>query len=730
MQKEVFQVDGLDCASEVRVLTDRVSRMPGIGDLSFDVINGQMTATFDPASTSARQIVAAIAETGMSARLVARSLPVVDVHSGSKDRGRLLATLLSATFLLSGFVAHAVVAGSLVEAFHPVEGSGLGSGAGGWLIRVLYGVAIVAGGWSVVPKAWFALRRRVADMNLLMCIAVAGAVILGDWFEAATITCLFSLALLLEQASMRRAQRAIAALLSITPLTAHRRVPGTDRVEDVAVASVVPGDRLDVRPHERIPLDGRVVAGSSDVDQSPITGESLPVPKSIDDEVFAGSINHDGLLEIVATKSADSTILARIVERVRTAAAHRAPTEQWIDKFSARYTPAMTLLALAFALLPPLFVGHFADWAYRGLVLLVIACPCALVISTPVTILSAIASATRQGVLVKGGRSLETCVRLAAVALDKTGTLTAGHPAVQRIVPLNGHSNSELIQRAAALESHSTHPLARAVMRAAVEEGLPLTAAGDYRSLQGRGGQGTFDGRTFWIGSHRLMHELEAETPDVHDLATALEDAGHSIIAVGNDNHICGLISVADEVRTDAADVLARLRRLGVRHVAMLTGDNEKTAAAVAASVGVDSYHANLLPDDKVREVVALRERFGPVAMIGDGVNDAPAMAAADVAIAMAAMGSDAAVETADIALMSDQLAKVPWLIGHARRTLRIVKCNVAFALGLKIAFLLLSCLGLASLWAAIAADTGASLLVIANGLRLLKAGRSWSIYR
>jgi len=724
LQKEVFQVDGLDCASEVRVLTDRVSRVPGIGDLSFDVINGQMTATFDPASTSAPQIVAAIAETGMSARLVARSLPVIDAHTASKDRGRLLATLVSAAFLLAGFVAHTIVAGSVAEAFHPVEGGELGHGAGGWLIRALYGVAIVGGGWSVVPKGWFALRRRVADMNLLMCIAVAGAVILGDWIEAATITCLFSLALLLEQASMRRAQRAIAALLSIAPQTAHRRVPGSDRVEDVAVALVVPGDRLDVRPHERIPLDGRIVAGSSDVDQSPITGESLPVPKSIDDDVFAGSINHDGLLEIVATKSADSTILARIVERVRTAAAHRAPTEQWIDKFSARYTPAMTLLALAVALLPPLFIGHFADWAYRGLVLLVIACPCALVISTPVTILSAIASASRQGVLVKGGRSLEACVRLAAVALDKTGTLTAGHPAVQRIVPLNGHSNGELIQRAAALESHSTHPLARAVMRAAAEEGLPLTAAGDYRSLQGRGGQGTFDGRTFWIGSHRLMHELEAETPDVHNLATALEDAGHSIIAVGNDNHICGLISVADEVRPDAGDVLARLRSLGVRHVAMLTGDNEKTAAAVAASVGVDSYHANLLPDDKVREVVALRERFGPVAMIGDGVNDAPAMAAADVAIAMAAMGSDAAVETADIALMSDQLAKVPWLIGHARRTLRIVKCNVAFALGLKIAFLLLSCLGLASLWAAIAADTGASLLVIANGLRLLKADK------
>jgi len=680
-----------------------------------------MTATFEPSAVSAQQIVAAVAETGMSAHLVARRVPAAGVNTWLKNPARLLGTILSGTLLIAGFVLHAVTSGSLAAAFHALDGGAGSQGGTGWAIRALYGLSIVAGGWAVVPKAWTALRRLVPDMNLLMCIAAVGAVALGDWFEAATITCLFSLSLLLEQASMMHAQRAIASLLNIAPQTARRRMLPTDRVEEVAVASVRVGERLVVRPHERIPLDGRVLDGNSDVDESPITGESMPVSKTTADEVFAGSINHDGVLEIEATKTADETILARIVDRVQSAAAYRAPSQQWIESFAARYTPAMTLLALAVALLPPLVFGHFGDWAYRALVLLVIACPCALVISTPVSIISAIAAATRQGVLIKGGRSLEACAGLAAVALDKTGTLTEGRPAVQRVVPLNGHSDGELIERAAALESHSTHPLARAVLRKAAEEGLRPAAAGEYRSLRGRGGEGLFDGRAFWIGSHRLMHEREAETPGVHDLAIAMEDAGHTIIAVGNANHVCGLIAVADEVRGTAREVIRDLRRLGIRHVAMLTGDNEKTAAAVAELVGVDSYRADLLPEDKVREVVALRARYGPVAMIGDGVNDAPAMAAADVAIAMAAMGTDAAVETADIALMSDQIGKIPWLIEHARRTLRIIRCNVAFALGLKVLFLVLSLVGLASLWMAIAADTGASLLVIANGLRLLR---------
>ncbi len=720
MQREVFQIEGLDCATEVRALTDRFARLQGIAELSFDVVNGRMTATFDPAAVTSSQIISAVCEIGMKARRADARPPATVGTSRLSGRERLVATIASGALLAAGFAVHAAAARSLAAGFSSLGPDQIAPLAG-WVVRALYAAAIASGGWAVVPKGWASLRRRVPDMNLLMCIAVAGAVLLGDWLEAATITFLFSLSIVLEQSSMRRAQRAIAALLNLAPPNARRRIPDTDRFEDVAAAAVIPGDRLVVRPDERIPLDGRVIAGDSDVDQSPITGESMPVAKSPGADVYAGSINHGGVLEIEASKTADSTVLARIVERVRGAAAHRAETERWIDAFAARYTPAMTALALGVAVLPALWTGHWAEWTYRGLVILVIACPCALVISTPVSIVSSIAAATRRGILVKGGRALEACSRLDAVALDKTGTLTKGRPSVQRIVALNGHSDREVIERAAALECHSTHPLARAVLRRAQEAGIEPAAAGDFRSLRGRGGEGTFDGRTFWIGSHRLMHEREAETPGVHDAAMAMEDAGHTIIAVGNANHVCGLLAVADEVRPSARESIERLKRLGIRQVAMLTGDNQKTAAAVAELAGIDSFCSDLLPDDKIREVLSLRRRFGRVAMIGDGVNDAPAMAAADVSIAMAAMGNDVAVETADIALMSDQLRDIPWLVGHARRTVRVIQFNVAFALGLKLVFLLLALAGVASLWAAIAADTGASLLVIANGLRMLR---------
>jgi Cd2+/Zn2+-exporting ATPase len=720
VRRVVFHIAGLDCASEVRILTDRVSRLSGIGELSFDVLAGRMTASFEPRTTSVEQIVSAVAETGLAARPVEGQPAGVRIPAAEpwwKDV-RLLTTILSGLLVAAGFLAQVATSGSIRGALHALQGSG----AGAWIARGLYALAIASGGWTVAPKAQAALRRLSPDMNLLMLIAVAGAVLLDEWFEAATITFLFSVALFLEHASMARAQRAVAALLDVAPQTARRRVPGENRVEEVPAAVVAPGERVLVRPHERVPLDGRVLEGTSDVDESAITGESMPVAKEHGDEIFAGSINHSGSLEIEVIRAADRTVLARIIQHVQNAAAQRAPSQQWIDSFARWYTPAMTALALAVAVLPPLWLGDFAGWVYRGLVLLVIACPCALVISTPVSIVSAIAAATRHGVLVKGGKALEACARAAAVALDKTGTLTRGRPSVQRVVPLNGHSDREVLERAAALELHSSHPLAHAVLRKADELGVRPAGDVSFRSLPGRGGEGTFDGRAFWIGSHRLMHERRAETPDVHELALGLEDAGHTIIAVGNDDHVCGLLAVADDVRGDAADFLAGLRRLGIRHVEMLTGDNRRTAGAVAGLLGIDSVRADLLPDGKVREVLALRERFGRVAMIGDGVNDAPAMAAADVAIAMAAMGTDAAVETADIALMSDELLKVPWLIAHARRTRRVIQANVVFALTLKAVFLALSIIGAASLWMAIAADTGASLLVIANSLRLLKS--------
>jgi Cd2+/Zn2+-exporting ATPase len=407
---------------------------------------------------------------------------------------------------------------------------------------------------------------------------------------------------------------------------------------------------------------------------------------------------------------------------VQEAHAGRAPTEQWVEKFARYYTPAMMGLAMLIATAAPLLAdAAWSVWIYNALVLLVISCPCALVISTPVSVVSALTRAANHGVLVKGGRYLEAAAGLRAIAIDKTGTLTRGEPVVKDVMPLNGHSRAELLERAAALESQSTHPIARAILDCATREGIHVAAAQAYQNLSGRGAEGIVNGKPYWIGSHRLMLERMPDADAAHNHSTDLQAAGGSVIAIGSEAHVCGLISVADSVREGADRVIGELRQLGIRHIRMLTGDNQETGQAIAATVGVDGFLAEALPEDKLRELEMLRREYGAVAMIGDGVNDSPAMAAATIGIVMGAIGSDAAIEAADITLMSDDLANVPWLIRLARRTLRIIKQNIAFALGLKLLFVALAACGLASLWMAIAADTGASLLVVFNGLRLLR---------
>jgi Cd2+/Zn2+-exporting ATPase len=527
--------------------------------------------------------------------------------------------------------------------------------------------------------------------------------------------------LLLESWSVGRARRAIAALMDLAPETAH--VLNADgSTKEVSPQDVPLGAAFLVKPGERIPLDGRVIDGASDVNQAPITGESQPVAKSPGEDVFAGTINGDGALKIESTRAAGDTTLARIIRMVGDAQAKRGPSEQWVEKFARVYTPTVMLLALAIFLVPPLsFGGQWADWFYRALVLLVIACPCALVISTPVSIVAGIASAARNGVLVKGGVFLEAPAHLRAIAFDKTGTLTAGRPKVVEVVPLSGHSERELIERAAAMEQHSEHPIARAVLEYAETHHFLPAPADDFQVLQGKGARATFDGREFWLGSHRYLEERGQETPEIHEQLETMSGRGQTVVVFGNANHVCGLISLADEVRPGAAAALRELRAAGIEHLIMLTGDNRPTAEAMAAKAGVDQVEAELLPEDKVTAIEALVGKYQHVAMIGDGVNDAPALARASVGIAMGAAGTDAAIETADIALMSDDLSKLPWLIRHSRRVLGVVRQNIAFSLAVKLAFVVLTFAGISSLWGAIAADMGASLLVIANGLRLLR---------
>lgn len=715
-----FKVQGLDCAEEVATLRREVGPLVGgPARLAFDVLNGRMMVLENAERVSADEVRQAVRRTGMTAVEWREDDEESKRANERHQRAQSWFTTLSGISLFVGVAQHVWLAGGFAEALR------LFAGHGGQAMplpeAVAYALAICFGARFVVVKAWYAARALRPDMNLLMVIAVAGAVGIGEWFEAAAISFLFALSLLLESWSVGRARRAIAQLLDLAPPVVRLKLDSGEEREVLAAEAPV-GSRFVVKPGERIALDGRVVSGASAVNQAPITGESVPVSKEPGAEIFAGTINGDGALEVESTKAAADTTLARIIRLIEEAHGRRARAEQWVEKFARIYTPVVIVLAIAVFLLPPLiFGGAWDDWFYRALVLLVIACPCALVISTPVSIVSALAASARQGVLVKGGTYIEQPAHLKAIAFDKTGTLTRGQPAVVGVVPLNGHTEQELLERAVALEARSTHPLAQAILDYAGQIDVEARPAEGAQVLPGKGVTGLFRGEEFWLGSHRYLLERGQETPEVSDRAEALEREGRTVVVIGNETHVCGLIAVADTVRPGARGVIEALRERGIAHLIMLTGDNRATGEAIAREVGIDEVQAELLPEDKVATVEALVAKYGTVAMVGDGVNDAPAMARASFGIAMGAMGSDAAIETADIALMTDDLAKLPWLVGHSRRTLAIIRQNIVFSLGVKVVFVVLTFAGFATLWGAIAADVGASLLVVANALRLLR---------
>ena len=715
-----FKIHGMDCAEETAVLKKAVGPIVGGQDrLAFDILNGKMIV--HPVQPVSR---GSIEDAVRSAGLRAEPWREAEAHAPGERfwgrRGRTLSTIASGVFLAGGFLIHVALAGDLLAA---LGSEGLGAGLRVPLVvRMVYGASIIAGGWFVAPKAWFALKGLQPDMNLLMSVAVVGAVGIGQWFEAATVSFLFALSLTLEAWSIGRARRAIAALMALAPPVVRLITDAVPR--EVPAGEVVPGSLFLVKPGERIPLDGEVVHGASDVNQAPITGESGPASKMPGAEVFAGTINGDGALEIRSTKGASDTTLAHIVRMVGEASSRRAPSERWVERFARVYTPAIMVAAVLVLLIPPLvFHGVWSVWFYRSLVLLVIACPCALVISTPVTIVASLAASAQNGVLVKGGDRVESPARVAALAIDKTGTLTRGQPEVTELVALNGHTEAELLARVAAVEAHNNHPIARAIVGYAERRAVATLRADGFQMIQGKGATARIGDQSYWVGSHRFLEERQQETPDVHRPLEAMTGAGQTVVVVGNDRHVCGLIALADAVRPEAASALRALRAVGIRHIIMLTGDNRGTAEAIAAETGVDEVRAELLPADKVTVIESLVAKYKHVAMVGDGVNDAPAMALASVGIAMGAAGSDAAIETADIALMSDDLSKLPWLVRHSRRTLTIIQQNIWLSLCVKGLFVVLTFTGFASLWAAIAADMGVSLLVITNALRLLRTG-------
>lgn len=720
MQTLALRIVGLDCAEEVSALRKTVGALPGVTGLEFDILNAKMTVSFDPSLTGESAVASAVRRAGLSSKEWDNACPTgVCARSEPFHRNyRLVACVLSGILLFLGSVTHYLFHPNLLDVI--AGGEGLLVHSYPLPVILFYASAIIAGAWFVAPKALLSIRNLRPDMNLLMTIAVIGAMAIGQWFEAGTVSFLFSIALLLEAWSVSKARKAIRALMQLTPLTARVVCQHHGDEKDRPVGEVSAGSVVRVRPGERIPLDGIIVAGGTSVNQAPITGESIPVSKMLGDEVLAGTINNEGAFDFKVTKSAADTTLARIIKLVEEAQSRRATSERWVERFALYYTPMMFGLAFLIAIVPPFFVGDWQRWFYQALVILVIACPCALVIATPVSIVAGLAAAARAGVLIKGGAYLEIPAKLRAIALDKTGTLSAGRPEVQLVVSIDEHTESELLERAAALEAFSEHPLAEAIRRRAKRDGVVPLKADSFRALAGLGAEAQIDGRDYWVGSHRLMEEKGKETPGYCNLAREFEALGQTVVAVGSDRHVCGLISVSDSVRPEAKDAVAGLKRAGISQVVMLTGDHEGTASAVAAETGVDSYRANLLPEDKVRAVEDLIAQYKFVGMVGDGVNDAPAMAVSTVGIAMGAIGTDAALETADIALMSDDLTKLEWLIGHSKRTMGIIQQNIWFALAVKAAFMALAIAGLATLWMAIVADMGVSLLVISNSLRLL----------
>jgi Cd2+/Zn2+-exporting ATPase len=695
--ESIFKVEGMDCHEEVVILERRLRRLQGLEDLSADLVSQRLRVTYDAARLSTSIIAEAVAQTGMRAWLEHEE----PLRAAVSVRAR------QALVLTSGAALGAALVLRLAGAPRGFEVAALA-------------LAIVTGGLYTVRRALSAARTFSLDINVLMLVAVAGAMLIGEWVEAATVVFLFALAQMLEARSMDRARGAIRALMDLTPAEALVHRDGAD--VRVPVDEVRVGETIVVRPGEKVPLDGKVVTGESAVNQAPVTGESLPVDKGPGADVFAGTINGRGALDVRVTRPRRDTTLARIIHLVERAQAQRAPSQAFVDQFARYYTPAVLVLAAALAVIPPAFFGApFADWLYRALVLLVISCPCALVISTPVSIVSALAAAARKGVLIKGGIHLERTGGVRCVAFDKTGTLTKGTIAVTDVIALDGASRDAVLGLAASLELRSEHPIAYAIVRRAEAEGLSPAPGDGFQALPGRGAEARVHGSPAVVGNHRLFEERGLCTAAVEARLEGLEARGRTAVLVATGGRALGIIGVADELREAGRDAIDLLRRHGVHHVVMLTGDHAGTARALADELGVDEVRADLLPEDKVAAVAELRRRYGTVAMIGDGVNDAPALAAADVGIAMGAAGTDAALETADVALMADELLKIPFAFRLSRATVRNIRANIAFSLALKAAFLILAVAGLATLWMAVVADMGASLVVIGNGLRLLR---------
>lgn len=752
LKTQTLQVGGMDCGSCAKTIEVALQKLHGVTEATVNFTTAQARVSYDPKVLSEKSIYNQIQGLGYTIEQSYEGQSHQHTHSCGNEnnhdhqnhdhnyehsqpinKSKQKSDLTSWRFWIENRRGQSVI----------LAGIGLVLGLLTqylvlpiWIARAFYGIGIVIAGYPIARAGLFELRLRRADMNLLMTISVVGAMILGDWLEGGLVVFLFSLGTTLQVFTFGRTRNAIRSLMDLTPPTAT--VKRGNQEFTVPVESIQLGEILTIRPGGRVALDGVVVSGNSAIDQSPITGESIPEDKAVGDTVFAGTLNQTGFLEIKATHTYNDTTVAKIINLVEQAQESRAPSQQWVDKFAEIYTPIVILAAIAIALIPPLaFAQPFNVWLYRALVMLVIACPCALVISTPVSIVSAIGAATRRGVLFKGGNALETAGHLTTLAFDKTGTITQGLPIVQQVYDLGKVSADMVLEIAASLEQQSEHPLAKAIVAKAQDVGLELATPLDFTAFPGKGIQANFGEQRvvgvppvvatanpegamlYLVGNRRLFSDQDIGLSDeAESLLTEIEQLGHIPVLVGTNRELLGAIAISDGIRLEATEAVHQLKRVGLKRLVMLTGDRTVVAKQIAQQVGITEYQAELLPEDKLQAIQQLR-CHGVVGMVGDGINDAPALATADISFAVG--GIDIALETADVVLVGGDLRQLAYAVDLSQRTVSVIQQNVAFSLITKALFLLLGTFGFVGLAIAVLADTGTSLLVTANGMRLFK---------
>jgi len=696
--ENIYIIQKMDCPTEERLIRNRLERLNGLDEIRFNLLQRKLTVVHNLGNDD--QIFSALQELDMEPQREGAEETAISVQNvGVPLKTKLLVGL-------SGCAA-------------------IGAEITGWATSneqavVVIGLSvasIILGGIETVKKGLVALKTFTLNINFLMMIAIIGAALIGEWPEAAMVTFLFALAELIEAYSLDRARNAIRNLMEMTPEVAVVKTDGG--WQEMPAAEIKIDAIVRVKPGERIPLDGIITSGQSSINQAPITGESMPVEKKSGDAIFAGTINERGAFEFRVTANKGNTTLARIIRSVQAAQSERAPTQRFVDQFACYYTPAIVILAMLIAGVPPLFFSEaWTPWFYKALVTLVIACPCALVISTPVTVVSGLAAAARRGILIKGGVYLEEGRKLKALALDKTGTLTYGKPEVTDIRGLNHIAPEKALEIAASLNIHSEHPLAHAIVKKAeLEDSLDVSG---FEAITGRGVKGTIDGTLYYLGNHRLMEELKVCGDHVEAILLPLEKQGKTVVVLATQNQALCVFAVADTIRDSSVEAVKDMQAHGI-HCVLLTGDNQNTADSIASAVGIKDVHGDMLPEDKLKEINRMRDKYGVIGMVGDGINDAPALAKSSIGFAMGAAGTDTALEAADVALMEDDLRRIPLFIALSKKTGIVLRQNITLAIGIKLVFLALNFANLATLWMAVFADMGASLIVVFNGLRLLK---------